>query len=63
MRTVALVLTFIGATGLWVAIWHAYDVARRVIRRASVRLARVIGPCPSCSWPVARGHRPDCPHV
>ena len=42
------------------ALWQLGGVVRRVARLVSVRVARVIGPCGSCGWPVARGHRPDC---
>ena len=41
-------------------VWQLATVARRVSRTVSVRVARLIGPCGSCGWPVARGHRPDC---
>lgn len=53
--------TVVGVAGfLLLPAWWVSIHVRRLVRVVSVRVARVIGPCSSCGWPVARGHRSDC---
>lgn len=47
-------------TGAWATIYVSARALHRVARRCSVFVHRYIGPCDSCGWPIARGHRPTC---